>query len=225
MIDNLLPGNYYEDAIDVATEDADDAPAGQDIKIIGNRIYGARLAGVVSQHQCRYTWVLGNTIMGCGYAGAKALSLGKQTGDGVVKASGNLLIDNPRSVRLRDSAEFSNNTIVHRESEQVLLLYANADNMIVNRNIVFTTNNLWIKVGDGLPKIDMIQSDWNWYGTLQKSGVKSAGIFQYKGDHTPTAWQKALGQDAHSMFGLVPGLQIDGELTTDITKWDNAFFA
>jgi hypothetical protein len=225
VIDNLLPGNYREDAIDVATEDAESAPAGQDIKIIGNRIYGARLAGIVSQHQCRYTWVLGNTIMGCGYAGAKAISLGKATGDGLVKASGNLLIDNPRCVRLRDQAEFRNNTIIHRDNSEAFLLYANADQMILERNLVLTAGVAWVQVQDDLPDIHRIRLDWNWYGGLHKSGPKTAGAFLYKSAHTLEQWQGTLGQDQHSVIGQTVRLYIDDPMPVDVFQWNDDFFA
>lgn len=225
VIDNLLPGNYREDAIDAATEDSQFGPAAQDIKIIGNRIYGARLAGIVVQHQCRYTWVLGNTIMACGSGGAKALSLGKDTGDGTVKASGNLLIHNPRSIRLRDRAEFRHNTILHRDAGPVIQIHGNANHLTVEQNLILSSQIPWVEVHDALLEIGRVQIDANWYHDERGSVDSIGAAFRYKSSHTLTAWQTTLGCDTHSRFGPVPGIRATDELPTDVRQWDAAFFA
>ena len=225
VIDNLMTGNYREDAIDFASEDYDNAKAAEDVKIIGNRIVGARLAGVVAQHQCRYVWVLGNTIARCGTSGAAAISLGKEKGDGLVKASGNLLVGCPRSVRLRDRAEFCSNTVVHGGAQPAILLAANAQNMLLGRNLVLTNGAPWVRVEDGLPTSIASTLDWNWYDDQSDSGAARERAFQYQGGHTPSEWQARLGQDRHSVFGPGPRLHDAGTLPTDVTTWDDAVFA
>lgn len=225
VIDNLLPGNYAEDAIDVATEDSATGPAAQDIKIIGSRIYGARLTGGVIQHQCRHAWVLGNTIMDCGMAGAKSLSLGKDKGDGLVKASGNLLIDNPRSVRLRDRAEFRSNTIIHRDAGPIIEVHGNADHLVVEQNLVIASQTPWLEVRPDLPALDRVQIDGNWYQNLSGNPGEVEDAFRFKEANALAAWQKLLGQDAHSQLGGVPGLDLASAVPADPQSWDARFFA
>ncbi len=227
VIDNLLPGKYYEDAIDVASEDKENGPAAQDIKIIGNRIFGARLCGVVSQHQCRYTWVLGNTLIGCGHGGAKALSLGKEgaDGDGWVKASGNLLVNNPRGIRLRDQADFRNNTIIHPGGGPILFINHNADHMILKQNLILSGGTTYLQVSDKLSDMRLLSLDRNWYGPIHPGQATPEKPLRYQGAPTLADWQNRHGLDKNSAFASTALLQLDVPPITDVAKWDKKFLS
>ncbi|OPZ16411.1 MAG: hypothetical protein BWZ10_01450 [candidate division BRC1 bacterium ADurb.BinA364] len=227
VIDNIMPGNYREDAIDAATNDwPGGQPAGEDIKIINNRCYGARLSGIVVGHEARRVWVIGNTISRCGQTGSMALKLGNETNLALVHVSGNLLVDNVRGVQIRGgSGRFERNTVIHREPGRIpVMIDKNADGLAILGNLILTAGAGWIQIDDGLDKRDAIRMDGNWYGFLPQANDAPQRL-THNGAHDLAAWREGFGWDAHSEFGPVPGIEMPGEIEPDPTKWDQDFLA
>ena len=200
VIDNIFPGNYHEDAIDFATEPIGTFPAGEDVKIIGNRITGAKLAGVVVGHEGRYVWIIGNTISNCGQRGSGAIaSTGRQA-----LISGNILFNNVRPVLLGTRGLwFHSNTLIQSENAGMRIDSAMRDAVIV-RNLVYPLVSHAVVLKSEPPDSLLKRMDYNWFG--YPSG-QSASQFRV-GDPAfhLNRWQAEFGVDANSLSGPPEGI-------------------
>ncbi|MCP4782663.1 MAG: hypothetical protein GY903_27170 [Fuerstiella sp.] len=200
VIDNMFPGNYHEDAIDFATNQIGAFPAGEDVKIMGNRITGAKLAGVVSGHDGRHVWIIGNIISQCGQRGAGAIqSTGRRA-----MISGNILFNNVRPVSLGTRGlRFRNNTLIQSEGVGLRISSTMRDGVIVCNLVYPLVTHAVVLTGDQ-PGNLLQKMDYNWFGY---PGGQAASRFRVDTTNLHLdKWQAQFGFDANSFSGPLEGV-------------------
>lgn len=216
IIDNVLPGNYGEDAIDVATGKA------RDFKIIGNRIQGARLSGIVVGHSGRFVWILGNTIANSGLKGSGSLRLGgtlSHENPSHYQVRGNILFNNRNPVRTLAAALFFENNTLIESSTRNLSIGSLAHGAVIQHNLFVRSPSDAIVVGDGQVSQRIRAMNFNWFSSTTCQflvGKKTLSLSQ---------WRNKYGHDWQSRCsGDVPGVSLPPE-RRDPASWNQAFFA
>jgi len=226
VIDNIFPGNVHgaEDAIDFASDDKGGYPAGQDVKIIGNRVTGSALAGVSVCHSGKYTWVIGNLITKCGTVGAGAIQA-TNSSENYRWISGNIMWDNDRPACIGSGKLWCRNNMF-MEHGKALVVNSTLQNAVVRQNIIHSDGYhavvFYCDVVDGM----LDEMDYNWFSYNDGQSPCRIRIAPLNKHMYLDRWQAEYGFDLNSHCETISGLSYPSDSTySDPTTWTGeAFF-